>query len=58
MDQIIQEGDVFLPAADQWPLSIAMLNRAKELGKPAIMAYPVGSLARVCVFLPESPYAA
>jgi molybdopterin/thiamine biosynthesis adenylyltransferase len=58
MDQIIQEGDVFLPAADQWPLSIAMLNRSKELGKPAIMAYPVGSLARVCVFLPDSPYAA
>ncbi len=58
MDQIIQEGDVFLPAADEWPLSIAMLNRAKELGIPAIMAYPVGSLARVSVFLPESPYAA
>ena len=58
MDQVIQEGDVFLPAADEWPLSIAMLNRAKELGKPAIMAYPAGALARVCVFLPESPYAA
>ncbi len=57
MDNVILEGDVFLPAADEWPLSIAMLNRAKELGKPAIMAYPAGALARVCVFLPESPYA-
>jgi hypothetical protein len=50
-------GDVFLPAADDWPLSIAALDQAKELGKPAIMAYPVGALARVSVFLPNSPYA-
>jgi molybdopterin/thiamine biosynthesis adenylyltransferase len=57
MDNVIMEGDVFLPAADEWPLSIAMLNRAKELGKPAILAYPAGALARVCVFLPESPFA-
>lgn len=58
IDQAIQMGDVFMPAADEWPLSIAALNRAKELGKPAIMAYPVGALTRVCTFLPESPYAA
>ena len=54
----IQMGDVFMPAADEWPLSIAALGAAKELGKPAVMAYPVGALARVSTFLPESPYAA
>lgn len=58
MDAVIMEGDVFMPAADEWPLSIAMLNRAKELGKPAIMAYPAGALGRVSTFLPSSPYAA
>ena len=56
--QAIQMGDVFLPAADEWPLSIAALGMAKEMGKPAIMAYPVGAMARVSVFLPDSPYAA
>jgi molybdopterin/thiamine biosynthesis adenylyltransferase len=56
--EAIEQGDVFLPAADEWPLSIAALGKAKELGKPAIMAYPVGALARVSTFLPDSPYAA
>lgn len=54
----IQMGDVFVPAADEWALSIAALGAAKELGKPAVMAYPVGALARVSTFLPDSPYAA
>lgn len=58
IDEVIMEGDVFLPAADEWALSITMLDRAKELGKPAIMAYPVGALGRVSTFLPKSPYAA
>jgi molybdopterin/thiamine biosynthesis adenylyltransferase len=56
--EAIQRGDVFMPAADDWALSIAALGAAKELGKPAIMAYPVGALARVSTFLPDSPYAA
>jgi molybdopterin/thiamine biosynthesis adenylyltransferase len=58
IEQAIQRGDVFMPAADEWPLSIAALGMAKELGKPAVMAYPVGALARVSTFLPDSPYAA
>jgi molybdopterin/thiamine biosynthesis adenylyltransferase len=58
MSQVIQMGDVFMPAADEWPLSIAALGMAKDLGKPAVMAYPVGALARVSTFLPSSPYAA
>lgn len=58
LDRAIEMCDVFMPAADEWPLSIAALNRAKELGKPGIMAYPVGALARVSTFMPESPYAA
>jgi molybdopterin/thiamine biosynthesis adenylyltransferase len=54
----IEMGDVFMPAADEWPLSIAALGMAKDMGKPAIMAYPVGALARVSTFLPDGPYAA
>lgn len=57
MDSVIQQGDVFVPAADDWPLSMNLLGRAKELGKPAILAYPVGALGRVATFMPESPYA-
>lgn len=57
MDEVIMQGDVFIPAADDWPLSMNLLGRAKELGKPAILAYPVGALGRVSTFLPESPYA-
>jgi len=57
ISQAIQQGDVIVPAADEWPLSIVMLDTAKDLGVPAILAYPVGALARVSTFLPESPYA-
>jgi molybdopterin/thiamine biosynthesis adenylyltransferase len=57
IDDAIQMGDVIIPAADEWPLSIAILDRAKDLGKPAVMAYPVGALARVSTFLDDSPYA-
>ena len=58
IDEVILRGGVFLPAADDWALSITMLDRAKQLEKPAIMAYPVGALGRVSTFLPQSPYAA
>jgi len=51
-------GDVIVPAADEWPLSITLLGAAKEQGKPAVLVYPVGALARVSTFLPDSPYAA
>jgi molybdopterin/thiamine biosynthesis adenylyltransferase len=57
ISEAIQQGDVVLPAADEWPLSIVILDTAKDLGVPAILAYPVGALARVSTFLPESPYA-
>jgi len=55
--EAIQQGDVIVPAADEWPLSILMLDTAKDMGVPAILAYPVGALARVSTFLAEGPYA-
>lgn len=58
IDTALRQGDVIMPAADEWALSITILGAAKELGKPAIMAYPVGALCRVSTFLPDSPYAA
>jgi sulfur-carrier protein adenylyltransferase/sulfurtransferase len=58
IDDTIRLGDVIMPAADDWAISITMLGRCKELGKPAIMAYPVGALGRVSTFMPQSPYAA
>lgn len=57
IDEVIQMGDVIMPAADDWALSIVTLDRAKELDKPAVMAYPVGALGRVSTFLSDSPYA-
>ena len=56
MDTAINQGEVIIPAADEWPLSINMIDRTIDLGKPAIMAYPVGALARVSTFLPGGPY--
>lgn len=58
INEAIDQGDVIIPAADEWPLSITVLGAAKEQGKPAIMVYPAGVLGRVSTFLPESPYAA
>ena len=55
--EAIKQGDVVIPAADNWALSIVFLDTAKDLGVPAVMAYPVGALARVSTFLPDSPYA-
>jgi hypothetical protein len=56
-ESVIQQGDVVCPAADDWALSIVMLDTAKDMGVPAILAYPVGALARVSTFIPEGPYA-
>ena len=53
----IRQGDVILPAADEWALSIVILDTAIDMGLPAILAYPVGALARVSTFLPGGPYA-
>ncbi len=57
VDAAIGQGDIILPVADEWPLSINMLDRALDLGKPAVLAYPVGALARVSTFFPGGPYA-
>ena len=57
IDQAIDQGDVILPVADEWPLSIHMLDRSIDRGKPAVLSYPVGALSRVCTFLPGGPYA-
>ncbi len=56
--QMLAMGDVIIPSADEWPLSITILGAAKEYGVPAIMSYPSGALGRVGTFLPSSPYAA
>ena len=56
--EVMKQGDVVMPAADDWALSIVMLGAAKEAGKPAVMSYPAGALGRVSTFLPDSPYAA
>ena len=56
IDQAVSLGDVIVPAADEWPLSINLIDRTIDLGKPAILAYPVGALARVGTFLPGGPY--
>jgi hypothetical protein len=57
IDGAVDQGDIILPVADEWPLSINMLDRTIDRGKPAILAYPVGALARVSTFLPGGPYA-
>jgi molybdopterin/thiamine biosynthesis adenylyltransferase len=47
-------GDVIAPVMDEWPLSLSALEAVRKKGKPAIMAYPVGALGRVCVFTADS----
>lgn len=47
-------GDVILPVMDEWPLSLTALETVRKV-KPAVMAYPVGALGRVSVFMADSP---
>ena len=54
VDEVAQWGDVVAPVMDEWPLSLATIEAVRK-SKPAIMAYPVGALARTSVFLAESP---
>lgn len=56
-DNIINDCQILIPAADEWAISIYMMDRAKDLGKPSILAYPVGALGRVAVFQPDGPFA-
>jgi molybdopterin/thiamine biosynthesis adenylyltransferase len=52
-----EKWDVIVPAADEWPLSIAMLDACVDKGIPAVMSYPVGAMGRTCSFMPGGPYA-
>lgn len=54
-EEMLQAIDVAVCAADDWPLSLLTLDTARRLGKPAVMAYPIGAFARTCTFLPQSP---
>ena len=55
IEEIAKLGDVIAPVMDEWPLSLTALEVIRKMGKPAIMAYPVGALARTCVFTADSP---
>jgi hypothetical protein len=55
IEEVMELGDVIVPAMDAWPLSLTVLEVARKLGKPAIMSYPVGALGRACTFLADSP---
>lgn len=57
VEEIITQSDLLIPAADDWAMSIYMMDKAKDMGKTTILAYPVGALARVCTFKPDGPYA-
>lgn len=52
--KVAEWGDVIAPVMDEWPLSLTVLEVVRK-SKPAVMAYPVGALARVCTFTAESP---
>jgi molybdopterin/thiamine biosynthesis adenylyltransferase len=54
IEEVAKLGDVIVPAMDEWPLSLSVLETVRK-SKPALMAYPVGALGRVSVFLAESP---
>ncbi|HID87964.1 MAG TPA: ThiF family adenylyltransferase [Anaerolineae bacterium] len=58
IEEVAKLADIIMPAADDWALSLMVLRGAKKLGKPAVMAYPVGALGRTCTFLPDSPISA
>jgi len=57
IEELIEPVDIIMPAMDDWPLSLMVFRVAKRLGKPAVMAYPVGALGRACTFLPDGPSA-
>jgi len=55
VEEVAKLGDVIAPVMDDWPLSLTVLEALRKSGKPAIMAYPVGALCRVSIFLASSP---
>lgn len=55
VEEVMKPADIVFPAADDWAYSFMVFRIAKKLGKPAVMAYPVGALGRACTFLPDSP---
>jgi len=57
IEELIGPADVIMPAMDDWALSLMVFRAARKLGKPAVMAYPVGALGRACTFLPDGPSA-
>jgi len=54
LEELVNLADVFIPVMDAWPLSLAVLEKARW-HKPTIMAYPVGAVGRTCVFTAQSP---
>lgn len=51
-----KEGvDIVVGASDDFAMSVVALREANKAGKPAIMPYPVGMLARVSVSMPGGP---
>lgn len=54
IEEIAKLGDVIVPVMDEWPLSLMALEIIRK-SKPAVMAYPVGALGRVSVFMADSP---
>lgn len=57
MDEVIRKEniDIVVGAADDFAMSVIALREANKMGKPAIMPYPVGMLARVSVSMPGGP---
>lgn len=57
MDEVIKKEnvDIVVGAADDFAMSVVALREANKMGKPAIMPYPVGMLARVSVSMPGGP---
>jgi hypothetical protein len=51
----IADSDFVVAAADDYAFSLALMDRALALGKPAGAALPIGLWAAGCVFLPGGP---
>jgi len=55
ISELIPRVDVVFPAADDLAFSVIVFREAQRLGVPALLIFPSGTWANVCILMPDSP---
>jgi hypothetical protein len=55
LSELIPKTDMVFPAADDLAFSVIVFREAQRLGVPALLVFPSGTWANVCILMPDSP---